>query len=66
VSASLLRERRVHRLYLFVAPTTFGLDGVRAFPDDAEGLVWDDFALAGRPERFGRDAMLVFDRSEDA
>lgn len=65
VSASLLRERRVHRLYLFVAPITFGLGGVRAFPDDAEGLVWDDFALAGHPERFGRDAMLVFDRSED-
>ena len=40
--------------------------GVRAFPEDAEGLTWDDFSLAGAPQRIGRDAMLVFDRSEDA
>jgi diaminohydroxyphosphoribosylaminopyrimidine deaminase/5-amino-6-(5-phosphoribosylamino)uracil reductase len=62
VAASLLRERRVHRLYLFVAPLTFGLGGVRAFPHDAEDLSWDDFTLAFQPERFGRDALLVFDR----
>jgi hypothetical protein len=52
----------VHRLYLFVAPVTFGLGGVRAFPADAEELVWDDFALALEPERHGRDALLVLDR----
>jgi diaminohydroxyphosphoribosylaminopyrimidine deaminase/5-amino-6-(5-phosphoribosylamino)uracil reductase len=64
VAASLLRENRVHRLYLFVAPVTFGLGGVRAFPADAEDLVWDDFALAREPERPGRDALLVLDRQE--
>jgi diaminohydroxyphosphoribosylaminopyrimidine deaminase / 5-amino-6-(5-phosphoribosylamino)uracil reductase len=65
VAASLLREGRVHRLYLFVAPRTFGAGGVRAFPDDAESLVWDAFAPAFPPTLHGRDTLLVFDRQED-
>jgi diaminohydroxyphosphoribosylaminopyrimidine deaminase/5-amino-6-(5-phosphoribosylamino)uracil reductase len=64
VARSLLRERRVQRLYLFVAPVTFGAEGVRAFAADAESLVWDDFAPAFEPERFGRDALIVLDRQE--
>jgi diaminohydroxyphosphoribosylaminopyrimidine deaminase/5-amino-6-(5-phosphoribosylamino)uracil reductase len=66
VAASLLRERRVHRLYLFIAPVTFGGGGVRAFPADAEQLSWDDFAPALPPERFGRDTLIVLDRQEDS
>jgi diaminohydroxyphosphoribosylaminopyrimidine deaminase/5-amino-6-(5-phosphoribosylamino)uracil reductase len=65
VAASLLREGRVHRLYLFMAPTTFGAHGVRAFPDDAGSLVWDAFAPAFPPTLHGRDALLVLDRQED-
>jgi diaminohydroxyphosphoribosylaminopyrimidine deaminase/5-amino-6-(5-phosphoribosylamino)uracil reductase len=61
---SLLRERRVQRLYLFVAPVTFGEDGVPAFPADAGALVWSDFQPAMEPEAFGRDTLLVFDRQE--
>jgi diaminohydroxyphosphoribosylaminopyrimidine deaminase/5-amino-6-(5-phosphoribosylamino)uracil reductase len=66
VAASLLREGRVHRLYLFVAPTTFGAQGVRAFPDDAETLDWDAFAPAFPPTLQGRDTLLVLDRQEDS
>jgi len=65
LAESLLRERRVQRLYLFVAPVTFGERGVPAFPADAETLVWNDFQPAVEPEGFGRDTLLVFDRQED-
>jgi diaminohydroxyphosphoribosylaminopyrimidine deaminase / 5-amino-6-(5-phosphoribosylamino)uracil reductase len=64
VAGSLLREGRVHRLYLFVAPKTFGASGVRAFPDDAGALVWDGFEPAFVPTLHGRDALLVLDRQE--
>jgi diaminohydroxyphosphoribosylaminopyrimidine deaminase/5-amino-6-(5-phosphoribosylamino)uracil reductase len=59
---SLLRERRVHRLYVFVAPTTFGSDGVPAFPPDAASLEWGDFEPVRAPEQHGRDALLTLDR----
>jgi len=62
VAASLLREGRVHRLYLFIAPTTLGASGLRAFPADAESLRWDAYAPAGPPTLHGRDALLVLDR----
>lgn len=64
LAASLLRERRVHRLYLFVAPTTLGKGGVPAFPEDADELIWNDFRSAGPPERFGQDTLIVLDRQE--
>ena len=58
----LLQERRVHRLYLFVAPTTFGSDGVPAFGERARDLVWNDFEPAFPPELHGRDTLIVLDR----
>jgi diaminohydroxyphosphoribosylaminopyrimidine deaminase/5-amino-6-(5-phosphoribosylamino)uracil reductase len=65
LAASLLREGLVQRLYLFVAPTTFGSAGVDAFLSDAGELDWNDFEPAGPPELFGRDALIVLDRQED-
>lgn len=65
LAESLLRERRVQRLYLFVTPVTFGSRGVPAFPADAGTLVWSDFHPAVEPETFGRDTLLVFDRQGD-
>lgn len=64
LAASLLRERRVHRLYLFVAPTTLGAAGVSAFATDADSLVWDDFMPAFAPAQHGGDTLMVFDRRE--
>jgi diaminohydroxyphosphoribosylaminopyrimidine deaminase/5-amino-6-(5-phosphoribosylamino)uracil reductase len=64
VAASLLREHRVHRLYLFLAPTTFGSEGVRAFPADAASLSWEAFEPAFPPTLHGRDALLVLDRQQ--
>jgi len=64
VASSLLREARVHRLYLFIAPRTFGSDGVRAFSDGAESLSWEAFAPLVAPATFGRDTLLVLDRQE--
>lgn len=64
LAAQLLRERRVHRLYLFVAPVTLGAEGVPAFPDDAETLDWSAFEPALPPELHGRDTLLVLDRQE--
>jgi len=66
LAASLLREERVQRLYLFVAPTTFGSEGVEAFLADAADLDWNDFEPAGPPELFGRDTLIVLDRQEKA
>lgn len=65
LAASLLRERRVHRLYLFVAPTTLGARGVPAYPEDADELIWDDFRSVVPPERYGSDTLIVLDRQED-
>lgn len=64
LAASLLHEGRVGRLYLFVAPVTFGSGGLRAFPADAERLSWSDFTSVLPPERFGRDVLIVLDRKE--
>lgn len=65
LAASLLHQRRVHRLYLYVAPRTLGARGVPAFPDDADTLAWDDFAPAFPPELLGPDLLHVLDREED-
>lgn len=64
MAESLLREGRVHRLYLFIAPRTIGAGGVRAFPADAESLAWDGFEPARPPSLHGRDTLLVLDRQE--
>lgn len=65
LGAELLRERRVHRLYLFVAPITLGAAGVPAFPDDAQTLDWAEFEPALPPELHGRDVLMVLDRQQD-
>lgn len=64
LAASLLRERRVDRLYLFVAPSTLGASGVRAFPPDADAFDWRDFLPVLPPVRYGRDTLIVLDREE--
>ena len=64
LAATLLREERVHRLYLFVAPMTLGVDALAAFPPDARALDWNAFEPAFEPERHGRDTLIVLDRQE--
>jgi len=62
LAAELLREGHVHRLYLFVAPTTLGAEGVPAFPSDAGTIDWSGFEPAVPGELHGRDALFVLDR----
>lgn len=64
LASSLLRERRVHRLYLFVAPRTLGEGGVPAFPD-GDDLDWDGFRPSVPPTTFGVDTLMVLDRQEE-
>lgn len=64
LAGSLLREGLVQRLYLFVAPVTFGGEGVTAFLDDAGTLSWDAFEPALEPRLFGRDTLIVLDKQE--
>ena len=62
LATALTREALAHRLYLFKAPVTFGLDGVPAFPDGEstpESLGW---ASTGEPLSFGPDVLLTYDR----
>jgi diaminohydroxyphosphoribosylaminopyrimidine deaminase/5-amino-6-(5-phosphoribosylamino)uracil reductase len=61
---SLLRERRIQRLYLFMSPATYGSKGVGAFSPDAGVLLWDDFEPAGPPQQYGRDTLVVLDRQD--
>jgi len=65
LAATLLTERIAQRLYLFVAPKTFGDAGVPAFPADADGLRWDDFDAVVPPQLHGRDTLFVLDRQAD-
>jgi len=64
LAASLLREGRVQRLMLLIAPTTLGEGALPAFPPDARSLDWTDFEPAGAPVLFGRDTLVVLDRQE--
>lgn len=63
LASSLLRDGRVQRVYLFVAPRTLGEAGVPAFPG-GDTLDWSSFRPTRAPEVFGRDALLVLDREE--
>lgn len=65
LASSLLRDGRVHRLYLFVAPRTLGPGGVPAFPDGDE-LEWSGFGSLVPPATFGDDTLIVLDRPEAA
>jgi riboflavin biosynthesis pyrimidine reductase len=62
LAASLLRERRVQRLYLMMAPLTLGSRGVPAFSEEAETLDWSGFSPASAPVTLGRDTLIVLDR----
>ena len=64
LAASLLRERRVHRFYLLLAPRTAGEGAVPAFAPDAGSLDWSDFVPVDGPLRLGRDTLVVLDRQE--
>ncbi len=64
LSAALLREGIVRRLYLFIAPFALGEGGVAAFPG-VERDVWERFRPAFPPEGLGQDTLLVLDREED-
>ncbi len=61
LASSLLREGRVQRLYLFLAPLTLGHGSVPAFPglDDSP---WEGWRPAGSPAALGRDLLWVLDR----
>jgi diaminohydroxyphosphoribosylaminopyrimidine deaminase/5-amino-6-(5-phosphoribosylamino)uracil reductase len=61
---TLLRERIARRLYLFVAPKTFGARGIPAFPPDADSFLWEDFDSVAPSQLFGRDTLIVLDRQE--
>ncbi len=62
LASSLLREGRVQRLYLFLAPLTLGSGSVPAFPglDDS---AWEGWRPAGSPTALGRDLLWVLDRN---
>ena len=62
---SLLRERRVHRFYLVVAPKTFGAAGMPAFGDESGALDWSSYRVAHVPQALGQDTLIVLDRQED-
>jgi diaminohydroxyphosphoribosylaminopyrimidine deaminase/5-amino-6-(5-phosphoribosylamino)uracil reductase len=62
LARTLLRERIAQRLYLFVAPITFGAEGLAAFPPDADRLRWEDFDAVVPPQLHGRDTLIVLDR----
>jgi len=64
LARSLLREGRVQRLYLIVAPITIGPSGVLAFTDEAETLDWSGFSPAVAPQTLGRDTLIVLDKEE--
>jgi riboflavin biosynthesis pyrimidine reductase len=66
LAQTLLEERIAQRLYLFVAPTTFGADGLAAFPADADRLRWEDFDAVVPPQLHGRDTLIVLDRQGEA
>ena len=61
LASSLLREERVQRLYLFLAPLTLGSGSVPAFPGLDEAA-WAAWRPAGPPAAFGRDLLWVLDR----
>lgn len=64
LAATLLREARARRLYLWIAPFTLGPGGVAAFPG-VEREVWDRFRPAFPPQLHGGDTLLVLDWEGD-
>jgi diaminohydroxyphosphoribosylaminopyrimidine deaminase/5-amino-6-(5-phosphoribosylamino)uracil reductase len=61
MASSLLGEGLVQRLYLVLAPRTFGVGGVPAFAELPEGA-WSHWVPAGPTQPLDEDALVVFDR----
>jgi diaminohydroxyphosphoribosylaminopyrimidine deaminase/5-amino-6-(5-phosphoribosylamino)uracil reductase len=62
LAASILRQRKAQRLFLFVAPFVLGEGGVAAFPALVGRQLWEGWTPAGPLESFGRDVLMTFDR----
>ena len=68
LGASLLAERLVDRIYLFVAPVVVGAGGVAAFPlgesgaGEARRPSFEGWQARLDPVRFGNDTLIVLDR----
>ena len=63
LSANLLREGLVDRLYLLVAPRALGGAGLPAFAHDADRVAWDRYLPACAPTSVGSDTLITLDRS---
>jgi diaminohydroxyphosphoribosylaminopyrimidine deaminase/5-amino-6-(5-phosphoribosylamino)uracil reductase len=61
MASSLLADGLVQRLYLVLAPRTFGVGGVPAFAELPEGA-WSHWVPAGPSQPLDEDALVVFDR----
>ncbi len=61
LAMNLLREGRVQRLFLFVAPFVLGEAGVPGFPGIAGTGLEDALRPAAPPALFGRDVLLTYD-----
>lgn len=64
LGSALLRDRLAGRLHLFVAPFVLGDKGVPAFGGIHGRKLWDCWQPAGPARLFGRDALLVYDRTD--
>lgn len=62
LASSLLEEERVQRIYLFLAPTVLGPEGVPAFPGPFAPETWKGWKALEADRTFGRDALVIFDR----
>lgn len=68
LGASLLAERLVDRIYLFLAPVVIGAGGVPAFPParpgapEARAPLFQGWQARLDPVRFGNDTLIVLDR----
>ena len=62
LASSLLREERIGRIYLFIAPVTVGNRGVPAFPGPFSDRTWERWRPIEPPSVLGRDTLLVLDR----
>ena len=61
LASSLLRQGRLGRIYLFVAPTVFGENGVPAFPGQFADMGFSGWSPSLAPRTFGRDVLLTYD-----
>ncbi len=65
LAASLIAERLVDRIYLFIAPFFIGAGGVPAFPPmpvPGTGVPAREWESRLDPARFGNDTLIVLDR----